>query len=197
MEIQDFFNNVYTFTEAAEKFNLKSTSTLRKAVQHGRFAADEIEKRGKVWLVKKSAAERLYGNRKAKSYRQRSLMTVNLREKETRDVPDLIKLKEIRQLSHYGLHKSLFTFYREKLSLQAKVLYSILCYRLELSIENNWCDEQGYAYLIFPRDEMAYMLNVTEKTAGVAMKELVSNGLVLEKRQYHNKPNSIYIRHAI
>lgn len=49
-----------SFSEAAEKWGL-GESTLRSAVNRGRFHENEIRKSGKVWLVTRQGIERLYG----------------------------------------------------------------------------------------------------------------------------------------
>lgn len=53
-------NEVLTLAEAAQMWK-KDTSTLRNAIRFGKFKPDEIKKSGNVWLIKKSAMERVYG----------------------------------------------------------------------------------------------------------------------------------------
>lgn len=53
--------HVYTFTEAAEKWNLSDGSVLRNAVRSGRLEERYYKQSGKVWLVVKEGMEKLYG----------------------------------------------------------------------------------------------------------------------------------------
>ncbi len=53
-----------TFAEASKLWGL-SDSTLRKAKHDGRFEDGEIRQSGGVWLVTRSAMERLYGELKS------------------------------------------------------------------------------------------------------------------------------------
>lgn len=66
MSIENELKEVYTFAEAAKLYGLTDGSTLRKAVQNGRFKEDEIKKVGTTWVVTKSAMDRLYDNQKKK-----------------------------------------------------------------------------------------------------------------------------------
>jgi len=49
-----------TLAEAARRWS-RADSTLRHAIRRDRFQPDECRKSGKVWLVRISARERLYG----------------------------------------------------------------------------------------------------------------------------------------
>jgi len=64
MSIDKEFSELYTFSEAAKMYGLTDGSTLRKAVQKGRFKEGEIKKVGTTWVVTKAAMDRLYGNKK-------------------------------------------------------------------------------------------------------------------------------------
>lgn len=54
---------VYTFSEAAEKWQLSDGSVLRNAVRRGKFNTDEYRQSGQVWLVTREGMERVYGKR--------------------------------------------------------------------------------------------------------------------------------------
>lgn len=54
-------NNILTFTEAAEKWNIDS-STLRKLVNTDKLIKDvDYRKSGNVWLITKEAMKKVYG----------------------------------------------------------------------------------------------------------------------------------------
>ena len=94
----------------------------------------------------------------------------------------------------YQLPKELFVSesYKE-LSLNAKVIYSMLLDRKELSRKNNWVDEFGQIFLLFTRENIMQILNISKPTAVKAFKELADSKLIIEERQGLNKPNKIYV----
>ena len=79
------------------------------------------------------------------------------------------------------------------MSLEAKVVYSLLLNRLTLSQRNGWLNEQNEVYLIYTREEAADTLGITYKKAIAAFKELLSYGLIIEKRRGRGFPNIIYL----
>lgn len=83
--------------------------------------------------------------------------------------------------------------YRDKLNSDSKILYGFLLNRLTLSAKNNWIDEDGNIFLIFTRKEVQKMLNLSDKTATKAFKQLNECKLIHEKKQCANKPNLIYV----
>jgi hypothetical protein len=80
-----------------------------------------------------------------------------------------------------------------KISTEAKVLYSFFKERTKLSIENKWINNVGEVYIIFTIEEIEGLLNCGKNKAIKAKKELLDIGLIKEKRQGLNKPNLIYI----
>lgn len=94
----------------------------------------------------------------------------------------------------YKLEKSLFTTSRYRaLNANAKVAYSILRDRNDLSIKNNWVDEQGYIYFYFDCTKLAEIMNVSTSTVNSIKKDLRKSGLLFERRQGQGKPNQMYI----
>ena len=83
--------------------------------------------------------------------------------------------------------------YKNALNSDSKLLYAFLRNRHQLSVRNNWIDENGYIYLIFTRKELQEKLNLSDKTVTKAFKQLASVKLIYEKKQGNNKPNIIYI----
>ena len=49
----------------------------------------------------------------------------------------------------------------EKLSVDAKLLYSLLLDRKTIAIMNGWVDQYGTAYVIYPKSEMKKHLNAS------------------------------------
>ena len=108
---------------------------------------------------------------------------------------EFFKIDEYQMYKFYQVPKELFTnnLYKEKLSLEAKITYSFLLDRLELSRENNWYNEKGEIYLIYTREELQNKLNLSEKTVIKVFRELLNSNLIFEKRQGLGKPNLIYV----
>jgi hypothetical protein len=98
------------------------------------------------------------------------------------------------ELRFYQMPKALFgnPIYKG-LSLAAKAMYSILRDRMELSIQNDWYDEEGNIFSIYTVDEMAELIEIDRKTVIKYKKELVSYGLLVDKRMGFNKPNRLYV----
>jgi len=54
--------SVMTLSEAAQKWGLANGSTIRKAIERGKFEQDEIKQAGDVWITTYSAMERVFGS---------------------------------------------------------------------------------------------------------------------------------------
>ena len=104
------------------------------------------------------------------------------------------KINETLNYMFYQVPMELFfnTKYKH-LSLEAKVLYGLLLSQLTLSIKNNWQDENGDVYIILTREKVQKMLNISDKTATKAFKQLNKCKLIYEKKQGQTKPNLIYV----
>lgn len=89
--------------------------------------------------------------------------------------------------------KFLFEGEFKALSNDARVLYSLLKDRHELSLKNNWIDEKGNVFLIFSRDDMQDMLGLSKPTVIKAVNCLKKHGLIEEERLGQGKANRIYL----
>ena len=105
------------------------------------------------------------------------------------------KANEVFEHKYYQIPIELFfnKNYKNKLNSDSKILYGFLLNRLTLSAKNNWCDENGNIYLIFTRKEVQELLNLSDKTATKAFKQLSDCKLIYEKKQGSTKPNLIYV----
>jgi biotin operon repressor len=104
------------------------------------------------------------------------------------------KANEEVTLRFYQMPKVLFNNPRYKgLSLGAKATYSILRDRQDLSIKNNWVDEEGNIYLVFSIENLSELLEIDRKTVMKYKKELVDYGLIIDKRLGQGKANRIYV----
>ncbi|WIV11104.1 replication initiator protein A [Proteiniborus sp. MB09-C3] len=93
----------------------------------------------------------------------------------------------------YQMPKFLLEGEFKGLSNDARVLYSLLRDRHELSLSNNWINENDEVYLIFTREDMAKLLGCSQPTLRKAIKQLIEIGLMEEERQGLNKPNIIFL----
>jgi len=97
-------------------------------------------------------------------------------------------------LRFYQVPKALFKNPVYKgLSLGAKLMYSILRDRLDISVKNNWKDKNGYIYLVFSIEELSALLEINKETVTKYKRELVKYGLIIDKRIGQGKSNLIYI----
>jgi len=94
---------------------------------------------------------------------------------------------------YYQMPKFLFSEEFKSLSNDARVLYTLLKDRHELSVKNAWYNEKKEVYLIMRREEMETMLNLSAPTIRKALKELKTLNLIEEERQGLNKPNLLYL----
>ena len=81
----------------------------------------------------------------------------------------------------------------KSMSLEAKMIYSLLLNRLTLSQKNGWINDKGEVYLIYTREDAADTLNLSYKKTIAAFKELIAADLLLEQRQGRGYPNLLYV----
>ena len=79
------------------------------------------------------------------------------------------------------------------MSTDAKVMYSILKDRFELSKKNNWIDNDGNIYLLYTNKQLCKILDYSEPKIIKLKKELETYNLIFNERQGLNKPNKIYL----
>ena len=106
----------------------------------------------------------------------------------------LYKINETLENSYYQMPQELFDNESYKyLSIEAKVIYSFLLNRMNLSKMNHWVNAKGEIYLIYTRKEIQSKLNLSDKPITRAFKELRETNLIKEEKQGFGKPNLIYI----
>ena len=80
-----------------------------------------------------------------------------------------------------------------ELSLEAKVAYTFLLNRFQLSRRQGWVNERGEVFVIFPRKALAKELRICEQRVTTAFRQLVKAKLVWEKRCGRGDANQIYL----
>lgn len=105
---------------------------------------------------------------------------------------------EAGQYTFYRIPKALFTEKQfQSLSCEAKVLYGMMLDRMGLSIQNQWFDSQGRAYIIFTVENVMEVMGCQSQKAVRLMKELDTVdgiGLIEKKRMGLGRPNLIYVK---
>ena len=92
------------------------------------------------------------------------------------------------------LPKALFLNEKYKsLSNTAKILYGILLERLAYAGVNDWIDEEGEPYVIYPKNDMKQDLNCTRYRADMAIRELENAGDLILVMAVSGKANRFYV----
>ncbi len=79
------------------------------------------------------------------------------------------------------------------LSGDAKILYSLMLERGELSHQNGWYDERGRPFIYFTIEDVMEKLRIGHSKASVVLKDLEKADLIARVRQGQGKPNRIYV----
>lgn len=102
-------------------------------------------------------------------------------------------VSDVINSTFFQVPKFLFTEEFRDLNSDARLLYAMLKDRHELSLKNRWLTDDGEVYLIYTREEMMRMLQVSKPTVIKAMEALKEHGLLEEVRQGLRKPNLIFM----
>ncbi len=83
----------------------------------------------------------------------------------------------------------------ENLSVDAKLLYSLLLDRKTMANMNGWVDQYGTAYVIYPKSEMKKHLNASRYRVDMALDELEKCGqMVVVTQPNPGRPCQIYVK---
>ena len=80
------------------------------------------------------------------------------------------------------------------LSHTAKLLYTLLLDRATLSQKNNWMDERGFVYVIFPLSSLSDALRCSTMSIKRALRSLEDADLIERKRSRITVPNSLFVK---
>jgi hypothetical protein len=113
---------------------------------------------------------------------------------QTRPSFDLMKQTDVQNLYYMQMPRWLFSDPRyAEMSLDAKVTYTFLLNRFQLSRKKGWVNDQGEVFVIFPRRALAQELRICEQRVTAAFRKLVELHLVWEKRCGRGDANQIYL----
>ena len=122
-----------------------------------------------------------------------------MRAAEMKERPDfpLMRQTDVQSIYHMQMPRWLFSDPRyADMSLDAKVAYTFLLNRFQLSRRNGWANEKGEVFVIFPRKELAQELRICEKRVTAAFQTLAKLNLIWEKRCGRGDANQIYLAHV-
>ena len=106
----------------------------------------------------------------------------------------LMKQTDVQRIYHMQMPRWLFSDPRyADMSLDAKVTYTFLLNRFQLSRRNGWVNDLGEVFVIFPRRELARELRIGEKRVTAAFQKLAELHLIWEKRCGRGDANQIYL----
>ena len=110
----------------------------------------------------------------------------------------LMKQTDIQNVYHMQMPRWLFSDPRYvDMSLDAKVPYTFLLNRFQLSRRNGWVNGQGEVFVIFPRKALAAGLRICEQRVTAAFRKLAELQLIWEKRCGRGDANQIYLATVI
>ena len=102
---------------------------------------------------------------------------------------------DAEQYAFYRIPKRLITGEEfQDVSTEAKLLYGLMLDRLQLSIKNQWLDEQSRVYIIYTIEDIMSDLHCGNQKAVKMLSELEKKvGLIRRRRQGLGKPSLIYV----
>ena len=109
----------------------------------------------------------------------------------------LLRQTDVQNVWHMQMPRWLFSDPRyADMSLDAKVAYTFLLNRFQLSRRNGWVNDADEVFVIFPRKALAKELRICEQRVTAAFKKLVELELVWEKRCGRGDANQIYLAYV-
>lgn len=107
---------------------------------------------------------------------------------------ELMKQTDVQNLYYMQMPRWLFSDPRyAEMSLDAKVVYTFLLNRFQLSRRKGWINENGEVFVVFPRLALAKELRICEQRVTAAFRKLVGMKLIWEKRCGRGIANQIYL----
>ena len=106
----------------------------------------------------------------------------------------LMRQTDVQNVWHMQMPRWLFSDPRyADMSLDAKVTYTFLLNRFQLSRRNSWVNDAGEVFVIFPRKALAKELRICEQRVTAAFRKLAELQLIWEKRCGRGDANQIYL----
>lgn len=83
---------------------------------------------------------------------------------------------------------------KSDLPLAAREVYALLLHRTTISQINNWTDDEGNVFVIYPILELAKELNCSDMTIKRALKTLTEADLIERRRTTFNGANRLFLK---
>ena len=115
---------------------------------------------------------------------------------QMKERPEFSLMKQNDVQSIYYMQMPRWLFYDPRyaeLSLEAKVTYTFLLNRFQLSRRKGWVNDRGEVFVIFPRQALAKELRICEQRVTAAFRALAACQLIWEKRCGRGDANQIYL----
>lgn len=110
--------------------------------------------------------------------------------------PDFALMKLSGAISYFHMQMPRWLFCDPRytdMSLEAKVAYTFLLNRYQLSRRNGWVNRHGEVYIIYTREDLAREMQLSYRKAISCFKELADRKLIWEQRQGRGLPNRIFL----
>lgn len=82
----------------------------------------------------------------------------------------------------------------DALSLNSKLIYGLFLERMTQSTANQWIDDEGRVYIMYPLKEIQEDMNISKQNAITCIKQLEKAGLVEKGKIKRGTPNVIYLK---
>ena len=104
-------------------------------------------------------------------------------------------VKDVSNFSYYVIPKELITNEEfADLNLSAKFIYSLMLNRLNLSIKNNWVDDNNHIYIYYQIKTLMKDSGIVSNNTVIKLLNILKEfGLIQITRQGNGKPNKIYV----
>lgn len=76
----------------------------------------------------------------------------------------------------------------------AKITYGFLMDRMQYSLKNQWVDDDGLVYVVYPLEEIRNDMGVSKKQAAEYLNELEEAGLLERRSRGPGLPDLIYLK---
>lgn len=80
------------------------------------------------------------------------------------------------------------------LSTLSKVLYGLMLDKMGEATKNNWQDQEGIAYIVYPIEQMEKDLNASRHTVISCLNELEDLKLIERKKRGRGQPSIVYVK---
>lgn len=103
--------------------------------------------------------------------------------------------KQAEQFSYVNIPKVLIKEEAfSNVSLEAKMLYGLIMEKMGMYQKNNWKDELGRVFVVYPLTEIMEDMNRSENSVKKYMTELEAAGLLERKERAKGYPDMLYLK---